>query len=372
MIPQDVHDLHEAGWSIIPVGPDKRPLLQWKPFQEERASIEQIEAWERDLDPAVWGGVTGRISKRFTLDFDGEDGKRSLRRLGPDPHRITPSGGYHVDFEMPSTRVSTVNGKTKRNLAELYPGVDVRGDGGYANLHGKTTSGPYRWVSDVAPREPGVLPGDLRQLLGLDPRPDLLPRLPLAVRPTERQPSDEPSEACVRLIRMALDRAGEGRNAAGFWLATQLRDHRVPDGDARIAMGVFTQYVPLTNPRGEDAPYTVAEALASLAQAYSVLPRRPFLPISPAIIVAGRQLSEITHDAVEALTQSNDPPWLFVRGGKLAAEPLSTVHISALPLQPDRVRLPEPTATMACFGPAITNSFGWNAPPPWTAALPSR
>jgi hypothetical protein len=79
-------DLYNEGWSLIPVSGDKRPMIPtWIPYQSERPSLEQVERWDRDLNPPVWGAPTGEVSKRFTLDFDGEPGRDTLDGLGWEP-----------------------------------------------------------------------------------------------------------------------------------------------------------------------------------------------------------------------------------------------------------------------------------------------
>lgn len=32
----------ESGISLIPAGQDKRPLIEWKKYQDEKATIEQV------------------------------------------------------------------------------------------------------------------------------------------------------------------------------------------------------------------------------------------------------------------------------------------------------------------------------------------
>jgi hypothetical protein len=116
----------EQGWSIFPCGRDKKPIItKWKPFQKEQAKPDQVAQWER-RDPATWALVTGEISKRIALDFDGERGKATCDKLCLRPHRSTPSGGFHVDFEHPGWYVPTLNSKTKLELGERWPGLDIR------------------------------------------------------------------------------------------------------------------------------------------------------------------------------------------------------------------------------------------------------
>src|SRR6266849_578292 len=120
------------GWSVIPTGANKRPLLtSWKPFQTARPTAEQISEWMK-RSPWAWAVITGALSGIVTLDFDGEVGAATMRALGLQPHRRTPSGGYHCDFKHPGWRVPTLNSKTKHDLGEKWPGLDIRADGGYA------------------------------------------------------------------------------------------------------------------------------------------------------------------------------------------------------------------------------------------------
>src|SRR5256885_2461050 len=169
-LPQIVIDAVNLGRSVIPVGIDKLPLVKWKPFQSERADLSQIETWQKRFSPPIWGEVTGSISNIITLDFDGEKGRETLQKLGLNPHRRTGSGGYHVDFQYPGWYIKTENNKSsaKRTWAQAYPGIDIRGDGGYSVIAGKNGKGPYEWL-----RKPDdldnldILPTDLREWLGL-------------------------------------------------------------------------------------------------------------------------------------------------------------------------------------------------------------
>lgn len=79
-----------AGWSVIPCAPNKKPILTtWKPYQTRQPTDTELTAWTR-LNPAGWAVVTGAVSKRITLDFDGEEA--CLVHRGDMPHRPTSSG----------------------------------------------------------------------------------------------------------------------------------------------------------------------------------------------------------------------------------------------------------------------------------------
>ena len=62
-------DYLAAGLSVLPIGPDKKPVGEWKHFQTQRATPGDVAAWR---SPAV-GILGGRISGNlWILDFDLE------------------------------------------------------------------------------------------------------------------------------------------------------------------------------------------------------------------------------------------------------------------------------------------------------------
>ncbi len=142
------------GWSVIPLIPgEKRPLLDWKPYQAKPATAEQIRAWWGEHPEANLGIVTGAVSGLVVLDLDGPAGLKSIKgkHLPPTLSCKTPRG-WHYYFRHPGGEVS--------NRTALLPGVDVRGDGGYvvappsANAEGV----PYAWAEGLADLEPAPLP----------------------------------------------------------------------------------------------------------------------------------------------------------------------------------------------------------------------
>jgi hypothetical protein len=168
-VPAAVRKAVDRGWSVIPVRQDKTPLLSgWKRYQTKRATLEEIEQWQAEFSPDAWAVVTGEVSGVIVLDFDGEAGRKTLKKLALDPHVRTGSGGFHAYFEHPGWRVSTLNGKAKRELGGGYPGVDVRADGGYAVFWGRNSSGPYQRLRQRSPDNLDLLPKELRRFLGLN------------------------------------------------------------------------------------------------------------------------------------------------------------------------------------------------------------
>jgi hypothetical protein len=152
-----------AGWSVLPLWPhDKRPLIEWERFQNERASPATVAEWYRRWPTANVGVVTGEISNLVVLDVDPEHGgdasiEHLERQFSPLPVTVeatTGGGGRHFYFAHPGTIV--------RNRAGLLQGIDVRGDGGYIvappSVH--PSGRRYAWVPGRSPAEmtPAVLP----------------------------------------------------------------------------------------------------------------------------------------------------------------------------------------------------------------------
>jgi len=114
----------ERGWSVIPGGPDKRPLVRWKDYQEERPSEKQLWSWWAQWPQANVIVVTGKISNLSVIDLDGEEGVESAKKLNfPKTYTVqTPSGGWHLYY----TYCSGLH-----TGARFKPGLDIRSEGGY-------------------------------------------------------------------------------------------------------------------------------------------------------------------------------------------------------------------------------------------------
>lgn len=265
--------LHDLGWSLIPCKTNKKPYLQsWKGAQQKPASLEQLKSWLKVYRPLLWAVVTGRVSGIVILDFDGNRGLETLRRLGLKPHVITGSGGAHVYFEHPGIDIPTVNAKSKKILAERFPGLDVRSDGGYACCLGANEAGPYVWKRRFKDLDRWAqLPQELRELLERPAAP------PEASAKGGAQTQKANTGLAAELVRRALERAqSEGRNNAGLWLAVQLRDNGFEIADAEQTMRDYVARVSQEDQHGKRAPYTVSEAFSSVRQAYRRAAREPW------------------------------------------------------------------------------------------------
>src|SRR3989344_6493489 len=132
----------ELGLSVIPVGRDKKPLIEWKKYQEERASHEQIKEWWAQFPDVNVGVVTGKISGIVVVDVEsGGD----VKNLPPTVISKTGGGGWHCFYLYPNLAVQ--NGVRVREL------TDMRGDGGYVvippSLH--KSGNRYEWL--VSPND---------------------------------------------------------------------------------------------------------------------------------------------------------------------------------------------------------------------------
>lgn len=127
------------GWSVIPVRLDKKPLIKWTRYQNERATEDQIRAWFSTPDVQI-GVVTGEISNLTVIDF--EPGADASFLKGIETYMVkTGSGGSHAYFEYESDVPNTVR---------TLPLVDTRSQGGYIIAAGsESVKGPYACISEA-------------------------------------------------------------------------------------------------------------------------------------------------------------------------------------------------------------------------------
>lgn len=148
------------GLCVHPLRPgSKLPLLNRWPERatNDRASVAAF--WRQWPDAGV-AIATGAASGVIVLDVDprhgGDDSLVELEHhygeLPPSWRCLTASGGLHVYFKHPGGHVG--------NRAGLWPGIDVRGDGGYV-VAPPTDLAPgrgYEWEIGYAPGELPLAP----------------------------------------------------------------------------------------------------------------------------------------------------------------------------------------------------------------------
>ena len=149
------------GWSVIPIERRaKRPLVAWLEFESRCASAREVEGWFVRWPDANVGIVTGRVSGLVVIDVDARHGgEASISRLESE-HGLLPStvealtggGGRHLYFAHPGGRVG--------NRVGLFPGLDLRGDGGCVvappSVH--PSGRPYAWARGRSPDETSLAP----------------------------------------------------------------------------------------------------------------------------------------------------------------------------------------------------------------------
>ena len=129
------------GWSIIPVGSDKRPLVKWKQYQDRFATTKELQNWSKLTNLSGFAVVTGKLSKVLVLDID-QGSNFDISDLPETLSSKTGSGGSHYFFIYPD---NTDIG----NFAGFEERTDIRGEGGYAilppSLH--ESGNRYEWSS---------------------------------------------------------------------------------------------------------------------------------------------------------------------------------------------------------------------------------
>jgi predicted P-loop ATPase len=116
-----------AGYSVIPLRKDKKPLIAgWKEFQTKAADQDLLTEWWEKYPQANIGIITGKISGITVVDIDVKGDTVVPLETFPETYTVkTPSGGYHLYYEYDPTIKQTANTFKK------YPNVDIRNDGGY-------------------------------------------------------------------------------------------------------------------------------------------------------------------------------------------------------------------------------------------------
>lgn len=106
--------------SIIPVGKNKRPLIEWKQYQQTMADEKTVRQWFKDFPDMQIAIVTGKISNLIVVDID--DPAMDLSWLPETAVVKTGSGGFHYYYQYTGAFP---------NKARIRENIDIRADGGY-------------------------------------------------------------------------------------------------------------------------------------------------------------------------------------------------------------------------------------------------
>ncbi len=113
-------EYREAGFHPIPVGRDKRPLVQWKLYQTEMPTEDQIHLWYAQWPTANVGLIMG--GGVMAVDVDGPEGEQALAQAGMDLTglpTVRTARGRHVYLA----------GQEIPDRIGLLPKIDIRGAG---------------------------------------------------------------------------------------------------------------------------------------------------------------------------------------------------------------------------------------------------
>lgn len=131
----------KSGFSIIPVGRNKKPHIPWKEFQTRHPSEGEVSTWFDTYRVASIGIVTGSVSGVVVVDVEKggviDDFPKTVMSQ-------TGGGGWHLYYKYDPQR--PVN-----NYGRIRDLTDIRGDGGYViappSLH---RSGEYyTWLTPM-------------------------------------------------------------------------------------------------------------------------------------------------------------------------------------------------------------------------------
>ncbi len=171
----------ELGWPLIPLhwiseggvcscknpkcpGAGKHPLInEWQ--EKATTNAQTISAWHKKWPQANWGIKTGSKETGgagvVVVDIDprngGEVSWEDLRSEHPEPLETvtinTGGGGWHYYFLYPNS------GRRITSRGALWPGIDVKADGGYVIIPPSVTKGRYAFKLSPSDTELEELPG---------------------------------------------------------------------------------------------------------------------------------------------------------------------------------------------------------------------
>lgn len=228
--------IERFGFSVIPMGTDKRPLVKWLEYQERRPGMGEILSWPKE-NLAI---ITGAISGIVVVDCESrEDAEWFHCQHGGSPAVVQTRRGFHFYFRHPGERV--------KNGIRIHDRYDVRGDGGYVLAPpSQYVGGEYRWVHGLELRDLSALP-----VFRAEWRPEVT-----RTESYERVVHDGPKYIShIRAI------AGQGGHSDTYRAACILRESGLSEAEALVAL----QYWNKTN---ADPPWGDKELLHKIKEAY--------------------------------------------------------------------------------------------------------
>jgi len=127
------------GWSVLPCGTNKVPLVAWKQWQTRYPTESEVRGWFEMYPHAQIGIITGQISNLTVVDVE-KGGDPSFL---PQDTMIVQTGGmgFHYFY---------LYEEGVLNKARIRPLCDLRSEGGYVVAPGSVSEkGPYTIIKDV-------------------------------------------------------------------------------------------------------------------------------------------------------------------------------------------------------------------------------
>jgi hypothetical protein len=117
-----------CGWHIVPIGGNKKPLIQWKKYQNECPTPADVNDWFKmpveKLGWVLWANGF------WAMDADGPEAvKWMMENSPPSPIWTITKRGRHLFYRAPP-------GVIVKNQTNVIPGlpegnqIDIRGKGG--------------------------------------------------------------------------------------------------------------------------------------------------------------------------------------------------------------------------------------------------
>lgn len=189
--------------------------------------LRQIRTWWQRWPDANIGIATGH--GHLVIDLDGPQATTELRRLeaihGPLPATwtVTTGRGSHYHYTVNETL------HIPNSASALAPGIDIRGDGGYALAPPSVHPNGHHYTTNND-TQVAALPAEWTRLLTAPPRPAVPPPALTAQTTQTRAPGGEPHPYATKVLdaeahRVATAPAGQRNhtlNRAAFAIGTVL------------------------------------------------------------------------------------------------------------------------------------------------------
>jgi hypothetical protein len=228
--------VNDLGFSVIPMGENKKPLIKWKEYQTRRPTNEELSEWPRE-NLAI---LTGPLSNLVVVDCESlEDARWFWENRGKARMVAKTRRGYHLYFRHPGFPV--------RNAQYVENRYDVRGDGGFVLAAPSTHSaGCYQWTTPVYPGR------------------DLTPFQEQWRPPTQHATLDSKEvRDGIKYISKIRAVAGQGGHGNTYRAAIRLRQSGMSESEALLTMLEWNRH-------NAEPPWTERELLHKVTSAYSM------------------------------------------------------------------------------------------------------